>query len=99
MLEGLRNAPSKGFELEAARPFVDKATSGGHNENASLELQPRLCWGFTHSIRARMAELADAQVSEACDLTVVEVRVLFRAPTTAFCLDPLVAHEVSFESR
>jgi hypothetical protein len=41
---------------------------------------PRFCRGFTHSICARMAELADAQVSEACDLTVVEVRVLFRAP-------------------
>ena len=62
--------------------FVDKAKCGGHNEKASLELQPLFCWGFTHCIRARMAELADAQVSEACDLTVVEVRVLFRAPTT-----------------
>ena len=61
--------------------FVDKAEGGGHNEKASLELQPRFCRGFTHSIRARMAELADAQVSEACDLTVVEVRVLFRAPS------------------
>jgi hypothetical protein len=64
----------------AYAPFVDKAGSGGHNEKASLELQPRFCRGFTHCIRARMAELADAQVSEACDLTVVEVRVLFRAP-------------------
>jgi hypothetical protein len=62
-------------------PFVDKAEGRGHNEKASLELESRRSWGFTHGIRARMAELADAQVSEACDLTVVEVRVLFRAPS------------------
>jgi hypothetical protein len=68
------------FEQKLTAAFVDKAEGGGHNEKASLELQPRFCRGFTQSIRARMAELADAQVSEACDLTVVEVRVLFRAP-------------------
>lgn len=31
-------------------------------------------------LRARMAELADAQVSEACGRNPVEVQVLFRAP-------------------
>ena len=30
--------------------------------------------------RARMAELVDAQVSEACGRKAVEVQVLFRAP-------------------
>ena len=69
------------FERKLTAAFVDKAEGGGHNEKASLELQPRFRRGFTHSICARMAELADAQVSEACDLTVVEVRVLFRAPS------------------
>ena len=67
--------------MKSVARFVDKVISGGHNKKASLELRPWLFRGFTHSIRARMAELADAQVSEACDLTVVEVRVLFRAPS------------------
>src|SRR6202795_1508697 len=62
-------------------PFVDKAGSRGHNEKASLVLQPRLAWGFTHSTRARVAELADALASGASDRKVVEVRVLSRAPS------------------
>jgi hypothetical protein len=61
-------------------PFVDKAGVGGHNEKASLELQSRLARGFTHSTRARVAELADALASGASDRKVVEVRVLSRAP-------------------
>ena len=60
--------------------FVDKAGSGGHNKKASLELQSRLCRGFTHNTRARVAELADALASGASDRKVVEVRVLSRAP-------------------
>jgi hypothetical protein len=75
---------ASGRRSKRCGPFVDKAGSGGHNEKASSELQSRFTGGFTHSIRARMAELADAQVSEACDLTVVEVRVLFRAPKNIF---------------
>jgi hypothetical protein len=61
--------------------FVDKAGGRGHNEKASLELESRLGWGFTHSTRARVAELADALASGASDRKVVEVRVLSRAPS------------------
>jgi hypothetical protein len=70
------------FGIRARRqgPFVDKPGSGGHNEKASLELESRLVWGFHHSTRARVAELADALASGASDRKVVEVRVLSRAP-------------------
>ena len=61
--------------------FVDKAGGRGHNEKASLELESRLGWGFNHSTRARVAELADALASGASDRKVVEVRVLSRAPS------------------
>jgi hypothetical protein len=68
------------MQPKGRRPFVDKAGVGGHNEKASLELQSRLARGFTHSTRARVAELADALASGASDRKVVEVRVLSRAP-------------------
>ena len=62
-----------GLTPRGRSPFVDKL---------ARPLQNILCLFFSDC--ARMAELADALASGASGLTVVEVRVLFRAPFLLF---------------
>jgi hypothetical protein len=55
---------------------------------------------FVHvriNVSADVAELADAQVSEACGVTPVEVRVLSSAPKILFL--PILFHQITFSGR